>query len=792
MRRFLTILSLLWVVTAYGQEQQYHRVKINTGKDGLARLAAAGIAVDHGSFKKEVYFISDLSDAEIAAVQSTGLTYTVLIPDVGAYYRERNSRQEAAKPNGLGGCDACATYPTPANFQLGSMGGFFTYQEMLNILDSMRARYPNLITAKQPVSATTTVEGRPVYYVKISDNADNSEPEPQALYTALHHAREAQSLSQLIYYMWYLLEHYNTDAEIKYLVDNTELYFVPCVNPDGYIYNATTNPNGGGMWRKNRRNNGNGTFGVDLNRNYGMFWGYDNIGSSPNGVSETYRGTAGFSEAETRMIRDFCNSHQFNIALNAHTYSNLLIYPYGHVASLQTPDSSLFQAFAEDMTACSHFLFGTGDQTVGYVSNGDSDDWMYAEQTSKNKIFAFTPEAGDESDGFWPQTNRIIPIARQTMDQNLDVARLSVAYAELKGAAPRPVTGNTTQAAFHFRRTGLTAGDFTVSVLPLSANILSAGAPVVINNPAHLQVYADSIPLTLAAGIAEGAAVRYVLQWENAGGYSRTDTVVRYYGQPNTFFYSNCDNMDDFATSGGWGVTTATPASGTGCITDSPNGNYPANANNKLTTKKQVDLSGTTMAYLTFYARWDIERGFDYVTVSASEDGSNYTPLCGLYNHNGNDLQQSVPVYDGLQQAWVKEYISLQDYAGKKINLQFRLASDGGLEKDGFYIDDVAVLAYGGNPSTGIKDAVAGTIQLYNVPNPCAAQTQVRFDLAAAQGAHYLLLTDQIGRVVSRQLLQGAKGSVTLDVRNYANGIYYYRIVSDKGSSAVKKMVVLH
>jgi murein tripeptide amidase MpaA len=67
--------------------------------------------------------------------------------------------------------------------------------------------------------------------------------------------------------MWYLLENYGTNDEVTYLVNNHQLYFVPCINPDGYVYNQTTNPNGGGMWRKNRRNNGGGVYGVDLNQN---------------------------------------------------------------------------------------------------------------------------------------------------------------------------------------------------------------------------------------------------------------------------------------------------------------------------------------------------------------------------------------------------------------------------------------------------------------------------------------------------------------------------------------------
>jgi murein tripeptide amidase MpaA len=92
-------------------------------------------------------------------------------------------------------------------------------------------------------------------------------------FNAVHHAREPMSMSQLIFFMWHILENYNTDKDIKTLVNSTELYVVPCVNPDGYVYNQGTNPSGGGMWRKNRRNNGNGTFGVDPNRNYAYKWG---------------------------------------------------------------------------------------------------------------------------------------------------------------------------------------------------------------------------------------------------------------------------------------------------------------------------------------------------------------------------------------------------------------------------------------------------------------------------------------------------------------------------------------
>jgi len=102
------------------------------------------------------------------------------------------------------------------------------------------------------------------------------------------------------------------------------------VNPDGYTYNENTYPNGGGMWRKNRRVNGGNEFGVDINRNYGYKWGYDNQGSSPDSSSETYRGPGAFSETETQAVKYFAEQHNIQITLNYHTYGNLLIYPWGY------------------------------------------------------------------------------------------------------------------------------------------------------------------------------------------------------------------------------------------------------------------------------------------------------------------------------------------------------------------------------------------------------------------------------------------------------------------------------
>jgi murein tripeptide amidase MpaA len=148
-----------------------------------------------------------------------------------------------------------------------------------------------------------THNGRDLYWVRISNDPTVDQDKPEVLYTGMHHAREPIGMQLLIYYMYYLLENYDTDPEVQYIVNNFELYFVPILNMDGYAYNIQNQPNGGGEWRKNRRQNDDGSYGVDINRNYDYMWGYDNDGSSPYPWDDTYRGPSAFSEPEIMNAR---------------------------------------------------------------------------------------------------------------------------------------------------------------------------------------------------------------------------------------------------------------------------------------------------------------------------------------------------------------------------------------------------------------------------------------------------------------------------------------------------------
>ena len=332
---------------------------------------------------------------DLTKLQSLDIKYEIIHPDIKAFYLSRNT--ESA-----------------------SMGGFRTYSEIVAYLDSLTAAYPNITTDK--FSIGNSIEGRPQWVVKISDNPDIDEDEPEVFYISLIHAREPAAAAALLNYMDYLLSNYGVDQEVTDIVNNRELYFLPVQNPDGYVYNETTDPLGGGMWRKNRRDNGDGNFGVDLNRNYGFKWGYDDLGSSPNTSYETYRGTGPFSEPETQNVKNFIISRNFKIIHNFHTYSNLEIWPYGY-DRFYTTEEDFFENLGDSLTKLNNYTPEIGWSL--YPTNGDADDWAWGDTISKPRTISLTCEIGSSSDGFWPDPSRIPTLEAENIWPNLFLAKIA-------------------------------------------------------------------------------------------------------------------------------------------------------------------------------------------------------------------------------------------------------------------------------------------------------------------------------------------------------------------------------
>lgn len=670
----------------------YQKVRVLANLQELADMAKAGLCVDHGELLPGKFLINVFSESELEKIKDLGLQYEVLIEDMAKHTANQNKNYQKKETKITCANNNRPRYIVPENFSLGSQSGFFTYDEMLSHMDSMHIKYPHLVSERTVANDTIqTIEGRNLYYIKISDNPEMDEEEPEVFYTGLHHAREPLSMQHLIFYMWYLLENYETDEDVKRTVNNVQMYFLPCVNPDGYIYDQSLDDSGGGRWRKNRRDNEDGTFGVDLNRNYGHTWGYDDVGSSPNSGSDTYRGLEAFSEPETQIIKTFCEAHEFLITLNCHTFGNLLIYPWGYDYSIYTPDSAQYVNYARVMTEQNDYKYGTGDQTVRYIVNGDSDDWMYQETELKNKILAMTPESGDRFDGFYPPRAEIIPICKDNIWQNLQAAKLTLGYVEIEDETPTVLAHKNGYLKLNAFRLGIENEAVKVSLH--TNDQISGDSQITFEGLDLLEEKLDSIPYTLAENIVAGTLINYdikVAYEEKTEIYSYQKI---YMPQPLLVFEDVFENADQWE--GAWGITDERAYESNTAFTDSPNASTEDFANESLSseTKNYIDLTKARAAVLEFNTYWDILARYDYAQISAKSENTTWQPLCGNYTKAGIRSQDvGEPVYDNKSTKWVQESFSLQDFLGDSIKIQFKTAYHFFTENEGFYIDNMKVL----------------------------------------------------------------------------------------------------
>lgn len=791
------LLAILFVFSASGFAQEtheiYQRAKISYSQiEDLSRLASLDIPVEHGIHKKGFFVISEFSISELDRARQNGFQVEVLIEDAKAYFLAENEKRLPTRQLNPDCNGTSNDYETPANFNLGTMGGYLTYQELLDELDEMVALYPNLITAKENIhnfltegqpdpTTTPPIGGNGIKWVKISDNPNASnEGEPKILYTSLHHAREPASLSQLVFYMWYLLENYDSDPEIQSILDNTELYFVPVLNPDGYLYNQKTDPNGGGFWRKNRKD-GHGT---DLNRNYDYYingdptmgvWGGEGASSNPN--SDVYHGPAPFSEVETQAVKWLVENNDFVMAFNNHTSGNLLLYPYGYTEGVPTPEDDLYRGISGELVSRNGFANIISADL--YPAAGDSDDFMYGTVNTHNKIYAFTPEIGPS---FWPPSNQIESICKSMMYLNVTSAKMVNNYASVTDTAPQ-FTGDSSavDATFDIQRLGVSgSGDFTVSLNPISSNITSAGNSVGFTAMEVLDIETGTIAYTLAAGTEDGDDIIYELIVNN-GSYDTAITVNKKFGELTAVFSDPGDSTSDNFDNNGWGTTTSTFVSPSSSITDSPGGNYPNNTNETITLTDPVDLSTADGANLTFYAKWEIENNFDYTQVEVSVDnGVTWIPQCGLYTNEGssNNAQPTgEPLYDGIQNDWVFEQIDLSDYLGEEILVRFQLVSDGALRADGFYFDDLQINVVG-DIILSTDDLEESRFVVY--PNP----VQDILNIATPLNNYTIEMYTIQGQLVSHS--ENNNGSQTIDYSSLASGMYLLRLTSSEAAQTFR------
>ncbi|MBH5336732.1 zinc carboxypeptidase [Streptomyces pactum] len=282
---------------------------------------------------------------------------------------------------------------------------YHNYAEMNAEINAAIAQYPNIIS-KRVIGKS--YQGRDIIAVKISDNVATDEAEPEVLFTHHQHAREHLTVEMALYLIREFTQDYGSDSRVTNAVNGREIWIVPDVNPDGGEYDIASGSYR--SWRKNRQpNSGSSYVGTDLNRNWNYKWACCG-GSSGSTSSETYRGASAESAPEVKVVADFVRSRvvggkqQIRSAIDFHTYSELVLWPYGYTTADTAPgltqdDHNVFSTIGRKMAATNGY---TPEQSSDlYVTDGSIDDWLWGNQ----KIFAYTFEMYPGSaggGGFYP------------------------------------------------------------------------------------------------------------------------------------------------------------------------------------------------------------------------------------------------------------------------------------------------------------------------------------------------------------------------------------------------------
>ena len=490
-------------------------------------------------------------------------------------------------------------------------------------LATMAANYPDITVL---TSLGLSWEGRNIWCLEISDNPGVDEGEVGVVYMGLHHAREWPSLEVAYDIADRLTSGHGSDFTITDMVVNRRIWVIPCVNPDGYVYDHDQ----GNDWRKNRRYFPEfGTYGVDLNRNYGGSangapggtWG--SIGpasqaTSHNPDESVYVGPSAFSEPESQVMRDFFNAYNITIAISYHTHGELVIWPWAYDGGEQTDDNTLMVSVGQGMAAEIGGQSGgtyLPQQSAGlYPTTGDTTDWAYGHryyELGKNTL-AYTVEIGES---YHPPSSEL----QQILDENWDGAlyvleEAASAESQMTPFVLPPILSTPTVDA---------DGDYTVSWTQQNPD---AGADTY-----ELQELTGLSVLTDDAEAGTG-------NW-NVEGFSLS--TARSHSSSHSFKSPPGDEVIA-------AVTTTDP------------------------------LPVETGDQLTFWIWYDIETDWDMALVDISIDGRQYDAL---------------DKFTGSSGGWVQKTYSLDAYAGRSIYLRFRYTTDGYVTEEGFYVDDIHPVA---------------------------------------------------------------------------------------------------
>lgn len=346
-----------------------------------------------------------VSPDEQAALHKAGYAGEVLIKDVGALIRQQRTD---FIPQGDG-----------------MFTRYLTLDEIYAAMRQFAEQNPRLV---QMFEIGRSIENRPIYALRLTKDPRRARvypTRPQVVINAMLHAREWITPPAALYFAFRLVSEYDSDTRIREYLERMEIYVIPVVNPDGYVFTHISDSTR--LWRKNRRFNGRvfnqPVYGVDLNRNWSVGWGGQ--GSSNNPFSDTYRGAAPFSEPETyHLSRWMMSLPQLRAHVDLHSYSQMILWPWGYTSNL-APFNGVFERVGLAMQAAIegvHGQFYTAGPiaTTIYVASGGMTDWVFGVRGA----LSFTYELRDTGQfGFLLPPDQILPTCEEVYPALLELLR---------------------------------------------------------------------------------------------------------------------------------------------------------------------------------------------------------------------------------------------------------------------------------------------------------------------------------------------------------------------------------
>eukprot|EP00075_Anas_platyrhynchos_P022272 XP_027311525.1 carboxypeptidase A1-like [Anas platyrhynchos] len=282
---------------------------------------------------------------------------------------------------------------------------YHNLDEIYAFMDLLVAENPNLVS-KLEIGRST--ENRPLYVLKFSKGGTNR---PAIWIDTGIHSREWVTQASGVWFAKKIVQDQEKDEGLASILDQMDIFLEIVTNPDGFVFTHTSNR----MWRKTRsKRSGSLCVGVDPNRNWNA--GFGGSGSSSSPCSETYHGPYANSEPEVEAIVNFVKNHgNIKAFVSIHSYSQLLLYPYGYTTT-PVPDVEELHQVAKEAVAALSSLYGT-KYTYGsiittiYQASGGTIDWTY----NQGIKYSFTFELRDTGRyGFLLPASQIVPTAQET------------------------------------------------------------------------------------------------------------------------------------------------------------------------------------------------------------------------------------------------------------------------------------------------------------------------------------------------------------------------------------------